>query len=204
MTFAMSKLAAEQGSEGWLRARLGKVTASRVADATARTKHGWGLSRQRYMDQLIHERLHGAPAGAPFLSDAMQWGLKTEDMARRAYEMHVKVEVRQTGFIDHPRIAGSGASPDGLVGADGLVEIKCPNTHTHRKTVSRDHVPLRYVKQMQWQMACTRRKWCDFVSFDPREPASRQLYVRRFHSDAQISALEQQIIAFLEELQRHL
>ncbi len=197
----MSVFFAEQGSEAWLQARLGKVTASRVADVTARSKSGWGLSRQRYMMQLIHERLYGAPADEPYFSAAMQWGLQTEPLARRAYESHANVTVVQTGFIDHPRIPGSGASPDGLVGEDGLVEIKCPATQTHRKTCARGFVPLRYIKQMQWQMACTGRQWCDFVSFDPREPASRRLYVRRFHHDGAVRVLERQVAEFLQELQ---
>ncbi len=194
----------EQGSTAWLRARLGKVTASRVADVTARTRNGWGVSRQRYMEQLIYERLYGEPANAPYLSGAMQWGLEAEALARRAYEAHTGAVVVQPGFIDHPRIAWSGASPDGLVGDDGLVEIKCPNTQTHLKTLERHAVPGRYVKQMQWQMACTGRKWCDFVSFDPRVDAARRLYIRRYWHDEAVRVLEQQVAEFLQELRTFL
>jgi putative phage-type endonuclease len=189
-----------QGSPEWLAIRCGKVTASRVADVIARTKTGWGASRANYMAELIAERLTGQPAQA-FMNDAMRWGTEKEPEARTAYEFWHDVEVVQVGFVPHPSIAMSGASPDGLVGADGLVEIKAPNTATHLETLLSQTVPGKYVTQMQWQMACTGRAWCDFASFDPRLPTDMQLFVQRVErDDACIAKLEQDVTEFLAEL----
>jgi hypothetical protein len=131
----------------------------------------------------------------------MQWGTEKEPDARAAYEFQTDTEVAQVGFAPHPSISASGASPDGLVGDDGLVEIKCPNTATHIDTLLGNEVPAKYITQMLWQMACTGRKWCDFVSFDPRLPESMRLFVRRVHRhDAEIARLEDLVIQFLGEL----
>ncbi len=189
-----------QGSPEWLAARLGRVTASRVADVVAKTKTGYGASRANYMAELVAERLAGAP-GERFTNAAMQWGTDKEPEARAAYVFMQDVDVAQVGFIPHPEIEMSGASPDGLVGADGLVEIKCPNTATHIETLIGQSVPGKYVTQMQWQMACTGRVWCDFASFDPRMPAEMRLFVRRVHrDDALIAELEREVVTFLAEL----
>lgn len=189
-----------QGSPEWFAARCGFVTASRVADLIAKTKSGWGASRANYMAQLIAERLTGTVAES-FTSTATQWGTDTEPEARVAYEFYGNVEVEQTGFVPHPTIGNSGASPDGLVGADGLVEIKCPNTATHIDTLLGQKVPAKYETQMAWQMACTGRKWCDFVSYDPRLPESMRMFVRRVHrDDARIAELEAMVVEFLREL----
>ncbi|MBS4051909.1 MAG: YqaJ viral recombinase family protein [Methylomonas sp.] len=189
----------KQGSEEWLAARLGKVTASRVADLTARTKSGYSASRENYMAEIVAERLTGAPA-AQYTNSAMQWGTDTEPKARAAYEFYRDMDVVETGFVVHPIIQMSGASPDGLVGDDGLVEIKCPNTATHIDTLLGQAVPGKYVKQMQWQMACTGRKWCDFVSYDPRLPENLRLFVRRVDKDDPLVVeLGKEIVAFLAE-----
>src|SRR6476619_1024978 len=153
----------EQGTQEWLLERCGKVTASRIADLMARTKTGWGTSRANYAAQLIAERLTGCVAPS-FTNQAMIHGTETEPEARRAYEFFVDRDVQQIGFVPHPSIAMSGASPDGLVGDDGLLELKCPNTATHIETLLTGRIPDKYVKQMQFQMACTRRAWCDFAS----------------------------------------
>lgn len=190
----------EQGSPEWLQARCGKVTASRVADVVAKTKSGWGASRGNYMAELIAERLTGKPA-ASFTKAAMQWGTETEPQARAAYEFMQDVDVIQTGLVPHPAIEGSAASPDGLIGDDGLIEIKCPNTATHIDTLLKQKIPAKYDTQMQWQMACTGRAWCDFVSFDPRMPAHLQLFIRRVkRDDARIKELEGAVIEFMDEL----
>jgi putative phage-type endonuclease len=189
-----------QGSEEWLALRLGKVTASRVADATARTKSGWGASRANYMAELIAERLTGVPAER-FTNAAMQWGTDIEPQARAAYSFMHDADVTEIGFVEHPNIAMTGASPDGLVGEDGLVEIKCPNTATHIDTLLGQSVPGKYVTQIQWQLACTGRAWCDFVSFDPRMPERMQLFVQRIErDDKRIDDLSAEIIEFLAEL----
>lgn len=190
-----------QGSVEWHSIRCGKVTASRVADVVAKTKTGWGASRANYMAELIAERLTGE-AAAGFTNAAMQWGTDNEPDARVAYEFRTDAEVVQVGFVIHPAIKDSGASPDGLVGDDGLVEIKCPNTATHIETLIGQCVPSKYIPQMQWQMACTGRKYCDFVSFDPRLPESMRLAVMRVERDDKlIASLEKDIADFLAEVE---
>lgn len=189
-----------QGSAEWLAARAGKVTASRVADVIAKTKTGPGASRANYMAELIAERLTGEPA-EKFVNAAMAWGTEKEPEARALYEFLTDAEVTQVGFVPHPTISDSGASPDGLVGTEGMVEIKCPNTATHIETLLGQVVPAKYITQMQWQMACTGRQWCDFASYDPRMPDSMRLFVKRIERDEQfIEATSQEIVAFLEEL----
>lgn len=190
----------EQGSDAWLQVRLGRVTASRVCDVIAKTRTGWGAGRANYQAELIVERLTGQPV-EKFSNAAMQWGTQTEPDARAAYEFRFDCDVEQVGFVHHPRIAMSGASPDGLVGAEGLLEIKCPNCATHLDTLLGRSVPAKYLTQMQWQMACTGRAWCDFVSFDPRMPAHMQIFVARVaRDDKLISELEQMVADFLAEL----
>lgn len=188
-----------QGSAEWFAIRAGRVTASRVADVIAKTKTGWGASRANYMAELIAERLTGEPAER-FTNAAMQWGTDHEPDARAAYEFFRDASVIEVGFVEHPAIAMTGASPDGLVGDDGLVEIKCPNTATHLDTLLSQTVPAKYITQMLWQMACTGRKWCDFVSYDPRLPESMSLFVKRIdRDDKRIAELETDVSAFLVE-----
>lgn len=189
-----------QGTEEWFDLRRGKVTASRVADVITRTKTGWGAQRSNYMAELVAERLTGTTAEG-FTNAAMKWGTETEPQARDAYVFRTDADVQECAFVDHPEIAMSGASPDGLVGGLGLLEIKCPNTATHIETLIGQTVPGKYVTQMQWQMACTGRVWCDFVSFDPRLPESMRLFVQRVHRDNDmIASLEKDVSEFLAEL----
>lgn len=194
----------EQRSPEWYAARLGKVTASRVADVVARTKGGYGASRANYMTELLVERLTGTKAEG-FTSAAMLWGVENEAAARELYAFDRDADVVEVGIIDHPTIAMTAASPDGLVGVDGLVEIKCPNTRTHLDTVLSGKIPTDYQTQMLWQMACTGRQWCDFVSYDPRLPANMRLIVIRFHrDDVRIAELETEVALFLAELDSQL
>jgi putative phage-type endonuclease len=189
-----------QGSPAWLALRSGKVTASRVADVVAKTKSGYSASRANYAAQLIAERLTGKP-GESFSNAAMQWGTEMEPEARRAYEFYRDTDVTEVAFVLHPSIGDSGASPDGLVDVDGLVEIKCPNTATHIETLVGLAAPAKYITQMQWQMACTGRAWCDFVSYDPRLPESMRFFcVRVNRDDALIASLEAEVIGFLKEI----
>ena len=190
----------EQGTPEWFAARLGNVTASRVADVIAKTKSGYSASRENYMAQLICERMTNTVAES-YSNAAMQWGTETEPFARAAYESYADVLVDQVGYVPHPSIERAGASPDGLVGADGLLEIKCPNTATHIDTLLNNQVPTKYFTQMQWQMACTRRAWCDFVSFDPRLPNGLQLFVKRVEYDTEYAEmLASEVFDFLQEL----
>ena len=190
----------EQRSSAWFTARLGKVTASRVADVIAKTKSGYSASRDNYMAQLICERLTGQQ-GESFTNAAMTWGTETEPLARSAFEAYADVMVEEVGFVPHPSIEMSGASPDGLVGLFGMLEIKCPNTATHIDTLLTQTVPGKYITQMQWQMRCCERQWCEFVSFDPRLPQDLQLFVKRVEFDPEyVAMLEKEVIQFLAEL----
>jgi putative phage-type endonuclease len=189
----------EQRTDDWFAARLGKVTASRVADVIAKTKTGYGAGRANYMADLVVERLTGQKASS-FTNAAMEWGTEQEPNAKAAYAAKTGILVEDVGFIDHPTVAMSGASPDGLA-EDGLVEIKCPNTATHLEYIFDGKPPQKYVTQMQWQMACAGKPWCDFVSYDPRLPERLQLLVVRVpRDDDYIKMLEQEVTAFLREL----
>lgn len=190
----------EQGSPEWFAQRAGKATASRIADIIAKTKSGPSASRKNYAAQLVAERLTGTVEQG-YTNGAMQWGTEKEPEARAAYAFLHDADVVEAEFIVHPSISDSGASPDGFVGTDGLVEIKAPNTATHIETLLGKTVPSKYVTQMQWQMACTGRAWCDFVSFDPRLPDHLSLFVRRVpRDDAYIAELEAEVRAFLLEV----
>ena len=189
----------EQRTDDWFQARLGKVTASRVADVVAKTKSGYSASRQNYMADLIVERLTGQKA-SNFSNAAMDWGVEQEPAARAAYSARTGELVEEAGFIDHPTIAMSGASPDGFVG-EGCVEYKCPNTATHLEYLLAGKPPEKYVTQMQWQMACTGKTFCEFVSYDPRLPEHLQMLVVRVpRDDKRIAELEAEVLKFLAEL----
>lgn len=189
-----------QGSPEWFAVRLGRVTASRIADVMARTKTGWGAGRANYMAQLLAERLTGTVAES-YTNAAMQWGTDTEPLAADAYAFRKGHALTEVGFVIHDTIEMAGASPDRLVGADGLVEIKCPNTATHIDHLLGCAVPKKYILQMQWQMACTGRAWCDFVSFDPRLPEEMRLSIKHFERDnTMIEEIEGCVMEFLGEL----
>ncbi len=191
-----------QGTEAWFAQRLGKVTASRVADVIAKTKTGYSTSRENYMVELVLERLTGQRQES-FTNSAMQWGTDTEPLARAAYEAKTGEIVDETSMVEHPRIAMAGASPDGLINGDGLLEIKCPNSATHIQTLRCKKPQSKYVTQMMWQMACTERQWCDFASFDPRMPAGLQLFVTRIHRDEKvINELEEEVFSFLIDVEK--
>lgn len=190
---------APQRSDAWFAERAGKVTASRVKDVIAKTKTGPSASRKNYLAQLVAERMTGQTAES-FSNSAMQRGTDLEPFARARYEMFRDVLVEEVGFVSHPSIRWSGASPDGLV-SDGLVEIKCPNTATHIDYLLAGKVPTEYQPQMAWQCVCTCRAWCDFVSFDDRLPERLQLFVVRYEPDHKyLAELEAEVEAFLDEV----
>ena len=193
----------EQRTDEWFAARIGKVTASRVADVIAKTKSGYGAGRANYLADLVVERLTGQKAQG-FSNAAMEWGTEQEPHARAAYSAKTGILVEEVGFIDHPTVAMSGASPDGFA-EEGLIEVKCPNTNTMLEFILDGKPPQKYVTQMQWQMACTGRPWCDFVSFDPRLPERLQLLVVRVpRDDDYIAMLEAEVKKFLAELDDNL
>ena len=190
----------EQGTPEWHAMRCGKATASRMADIMAKTKTGVSASRANYMAEIVAERLTGKVAEG-FISKDMEWGKEVEAEARAAYSFYRMQDVDEVAFVDHPTIAMSGASPDGLVGDLGLVEIKCPKTATHIAHLMGKGIPSKYVHQMQWQMACTGREWCDFVSFDPRLSEEHKLMVRRLERDDElIGEMEREVKKFLSEV----
>lgn len=190
-----------QGTEEWFAKRLGKVTASRIGDVMAKGRSGApSATRKNYMAQLVAERLTGVTAEG-FTSPAIERGKEMEAEARLAYEIITGVQVAEIDFVEHPQISFSGASPDGLVGDDGLIEIKCPNTATHIDTLRGATISKAYRDQMQWQMACTGRRWCDFTSYDPRMPESMQLHVQCIYRDDEyIDEIESEVKAFLSEM----
>lgn len=190
-----------QGSAEWIASRSGKVTASRIADVMAKGKGtAEAAARRDYRAQIVAEILTGKPQDDGFTNAAMQWGTDTEPFARAAYEAHNGVMVDQCGLVLHPTIERGAASPDGLVG-NGLVEIKCPKTATHLEYLMAGTAPAKYQPQMLWQMACTEREFCDFISFDPRLPQSLQMLVVRFdRDDERIKEIEAEVIKFLAEV----
>lgn len=196
----MTFLEVEQGSKEWARARLGRATASKVADIIARTKSGWSTSRANYAAEIIAERLTGETAES-YISTAMQWGIDKEPEARTAYEFRVDTTVQKVGFALHPTIKESGCSPDGWIAQHGAVQIKCPLTSTHLDTLQGAPIPERYITQMQWELACSGRKWCDYVSYDPRLPEAMRLFIKRVHRDnILIADLERCVTTFLAEI----
>lgn len=190
----------EQRTDEWFNARLGKVTASRIGDIMAKTKSGYGAARKNYMAQLLCERLTGMREDT-FVSAAMQRGTDLEAKARATYILTNGDLVEEIGFVEHPNIEMSGASPDGLVNDDGLIEIKCPNTATHLEFIRTKKPKSEYILQMQWQMACTGRSWCDFVSYDDRLPEKFAFYsIRLERDDDLIKEIEAEVQKFLDEL----
>ncbi len=196
----------EQGTEAWFADRLGKVTASRLADVLAKTKTGYSASRNNYMTQLVLETITQSRAES-YTNLAMAWGTEQEPFARAAYEAKTGQMVEEVGFLPHPTISLAGASPDGLVGDDGMVEIKCPSTSTAlecwlTQSQGGNAVDSKYFAQMQWQMRCADRSWCDYVVFDPRMPAKAQLFVTRVERDEEwLKNAEEEVTKFLVEMQ---
>lgn len=193
----------EQQTPEWIQMRIGIVTGSRVPDVMAKLKRGTGeaAARRNYRNELVIENLTGR-ACEHYVTQAMEWGIQQEKFARNAYEVATNAIVEPVGFALHPTIGNFGASPDSLVGDDGVLEIKCPTSETHLEWMLSGVVPVDYEPQMLAAMACTQRKWCDFVSYDPRMPDKLQLYIRRLHwDDEKIAAMEQEVCKFLDELE---
>ena len=190
----------EQRTDEWFDARLGKVTASALHKVLAKTKTGPGAERGNYITQLVLEIIKGQKEDS-FSNAAMEWGVTQEPFAKAAYEALRDVLVEDVGFVSHPTIEAAGASPDGLVGDDGMIEIKCPDSKTAMEVWLTEKVDSKYFAQMQWQMRCADRAWCDYVVFDPRLPKKIQLFVKRIHrDDAWIESAEAEVIKFLAEV----
>jgi putative phage-type endonuclease len=160
-----------------------------MADLTATTKSGYAASRRNYLAELLIERLTGVPT-EHYQSREMEWGTEHEPEARALYQLRYDIDVETVGYVQHPQMDYAGASPDGLAGDDGAVEIKCPNTATHIETLRTQTIPRKYRLQMQWVMECTGRSWCDYISYDPRMRDPRlTLYVQRVGRDEETIAM---------------
>jgi putative phage-type endonuclease len=192
---------AVQGTDEWKIEKLGHVSAGSVSDILAKGKSGESKMRESYKWRIVTERLTGQIQES-FSNDAMLWGVETEEQARTTYELTYGVTVDQTGFVKHPTMQWVGASPDGMVGTDGLIEIKCPHTKTHLQTLESAKAPAIYIPQMQMQMWTMNRSWCDFVSYDPRLPHNLQFFCIRVNRDQEyIDNMEQEVIRFLAEVE---
>jgi hypothetical protein len=192
----------EQGSAFWHELRRGMVTASRCADVIATIKKGKeeAAARRNYRTELLVERLTGLST-EHYVTREMQWGADQEQYARAAYELEQNVLVETCGFVIHPEIQRFGCSPDGLVGSDGMIQVKCPTTATHLAWMLSESIPVEHAVQMLAELSCTGRQWNDFVSFDPRLPKHLQLYIRRFErNQGLITTLESKVIQFNAEL----
>ncbi|WP_375667890.1 MULTISPECIES: lambda exonuclease family protein [unclassified Bartonella] len=198
----------EQRTAEWFQARLGKVTASNIYSVLSKTTKGLPTSKyEDYKIKLMTERLTGETS--PYYeTEDMRWGIEHEDDALREYGFIYDADITKCGFIQHPTIEMAGASPDGLIGEDGLIEVKCPRSVTHMRFCIGDEIKPEYHAQMQFQMACTGRKWCDFVSYDPRFTGEffhlRMKVKRILRDDQQIEQINQAVETFLAEIQREI
>ncbi len=190
-----------QGSEDWKLARVGSLGASRLHEAIATVKSGYKSSRANLKAELVLERLTGRPA-EKFITQAMQYGTMTEPEARSAYAFYADASVIEVGIVKHPTIDHSHASPDGLVGKDGLLEIKCPQPAAHLETIMGQTVPANHLTQVTWQMICTGRTWCDYVSYNSSFPEHMKLWIKRIMrpEDMVIDRLEKEVVLFLSEV----
>lgn len=190
--------------EDWYRVRLGRVTASRIGDATRKlVRGGWAKDRENYKHELIAERLTGQ-ARQRYISEAMVWGQQCEGDARLAYQKRMGYAVdNATWFVQHPIIRDAGCSPDGSIGSDGLAQFKCPETSTYVRILTTKEIDPDYIAQCQWEMACTGRKWNDLVFYDPRisDPKFRMFRTRVHRDNEWIAATEIMVMALLKEIE---
>jgi len=192
----------EQHTQDWFNMRLGACTGSRVKDAVSKMKNGkdYYAAREDYLADCIVERLSGVPIDH-YVSPAMQWGIENEVVGVAAYEDAMDWSVTPCGLATHPQIEWFMASPDGLVGDDGCIEVKCPTSATHIQWIIDGCVPDEHLAQMKAVMSCAERKWCDFCSFDPRMPKEYRLFVRRLEFDQKLNAeMEEEVQKFLAEV----
>ena len=201
MTIVQDAVHLEQGTDEWKLARLGYVSASNLDAVMARGKSGEAITRKKYKVRLAAERLTGEITES-YSNSAMEWGVVNEEKAAMAYEVSKDTLLDRTGFWKHPTIPWLGCSPDRLVGSDGLVEIKCPDSSTHIDYWFSKQVPAEYVKQVQGQIWVMDREWCDFVSYDPRMPEkNRLLVVRAYRDETLIKQMQEEVEKFLNEVE---
>jgi predicted phage-related endonuclease len=192
----------EQGDDRWLAERRGRITASRIADVLdVLKKGGEGAQRRNYRFEVAAERTTGRSSDK-YVSPEMKFGTGTEPFARAEYEIEMGLMVSTVGFVIHPTLDYTGSSPDGLVGNNGGIEIKCGKSETHLKWLDEKVVPEEHRDQMQWNMACTERSWWDFISYDPRQNRVCDLFIVRLERDeAHIKRIEAEVTKFHEEVE---
>lgn len=192
----------QQGSPEWFALRNGKVTASNFATATAKGKGGSASkTRKDLMYKLVAERMTGLPSES-YSNKAIEYGTETEQEAREYYQALNGVSVWQVGFIE--RDEDIGCSPDGLVGEEGMLEIKCPFPTTHIKYIIAGKLPAEYVKQVQGNLWVAERKWCDFMSYDSRV-SQRRAFIRRVYRDKDVIKEQHiKIVMFIDEMKEML
>ena len=191
-----------QGTDEWRLARVGSVGASDAPKVMRKTKTGFSADRDSLLTEKIYERLTGKPWPS-FVTAAMQQGIEREPEARTLYSVVKGHDVDEVGIVPHPTIKSSHASPDGYVGERGLVELKCPEARAHMKLLDDGSIPNDHAVQMAWQLCCTGRDWCDYVSYNPDLPIKLQLFIRRVPRDeARNRELEREIARFVEEIDR--
>ena len=201
MSIVQDAVNLEQGTDEWKIARLGYVSASNLDAVMAKGKSGEAITRKKYKVRLAAERLTGEITES-YSNSAMEWGVVNEEKAAMAYEVSKDTLLDRTGFWKHPTIPWLGCSPDRLVGSDGLVEIKCPDSSTHIDYWFSKQVPAEYVKQVQGQIWVMDREWCDFVSYDPRMPEkNRLLVVRAYRDETLIKQMQEEVEKFLNEVE---
>jgi len=190
----------KQRTDDWWNARRGQVGASRVYDVCT---GGKGITRQNFMDELICLIVTGQKDN--FTNQYIEWGIDQEPKARQMYEIVTGNDVAEVGWVCHPHLHRTGASPDGLVSDDGLLEIKCPASKTHQAFILNDKIAKKYIYQMQWQMECTGRKWCDFASYDPRFPDPLKIKIQRVNFDKElVEKITENVVTFVNELEEKL
>lgn len=195
----------EQRTDEWHKQRAGRITGSRFADAMAMDKRNplkSTESRNKYLREIVAEIISGEPP-AEIDSRPLAWGRDAEPIARSEYEDETGNIVKDAGFTLHPQYDFVGASPDGLVGADGIIEIKCPySREVHVRTMLEGDMPSEHMAQVQGVMWVTGRQWCDFISYRPDFPEEARMFVKRIErDDAYIADMEQKLLRFWEEVQ---
>lgn len=193
----------DQRSDEWRRARVGRVTGSRAGDVLAMLKNGSeAAARRDYRLQLVTERLVGEPQDSElFVNDDMRRGLELEADAFAAYEALTGQLATRVGFIAHNTLM-IGASPDGLIDDNGILELKVPRSATHLRYIRANVMPTDHLPQLLHNLYVTGARYADFMSFDPRFPAPLQtFYVRIERQEDQIRDYERKLLAFLAEIE---
>lgn len=194
-------IAVEQGSPEWDKARLGLATASRFKDVLATTKAGGeSAARKNYRAELVVEQLTGL-SGERYTNRFMEFGSDTEALARVEYMLKSGNDVEEVGMLKHPTLA-AGASPDGLIGQDGGLEIKVQQIASHIEALRTGEVPKQFIDQVYGNLWISGREWWDYCSYAPELPENAQLFIKRVLRDnAYIEMLEGAVRTFLAEVE---